>query len=124
MRREQFVHDAQAIFSLADNGRIKAVVSAISFTNAAYIMRKYVENGQLAFVLRQFATLVDISSIDCKTVQQSIDEDSKFTDIEDAMQYYSALDFGCECIVTRNTKDFSQAKLPIYTPSEFLKIYS
>ncbi len=43
-----------------------------------------------------------------------------FKDLEDAIQYYSALAAGAEIIITRNTKDFSTADIPVLTPSEFL----
>lgn len=58
--------------------------------------------------------------VDERTVRKSLSATSGFRDIEDAMQHYAALQTGCDAIVTRNVKDFTQADIPVYTPDEFL----
>lgn len=32
----------------------------------------------------------------------------------------AAVDAACECIVTRNVKDFSLSEMPVYSPDDFL----
>jgi hypothetical protein len=51
---------------------------------------------------------------------------SKFSDIEDAIQYYTAtkneiIDF----FITRNIKDFKSGEniIPVVTPAQFLKLF-
>ena len=44
-----------------------------------------------------------------------------FTDFEDSMQYESALSAGVDCILTRNPKDFKNARLAVCSPVEFLR---
>ncbi len=46
---------------------------------------------------------------------------SDFADLEDAIQYYSALAFGADIIVTRNTQDYVSARIPVLMPQEFIK---
>ena len=46
---------------------------------------------------------------------------SRFTDFEDAIQYFTALGSDMNVLVTRNTSDFKQAQLPVNTPEAFLK---
>ncbi|HNR85475.1 MAG TPA: PIN domain nuclease, partial [Taishania sp.] len=41
-------------------------------------------------------------------------------DFEDAIQYYTAIEFGMEIIITRNKKDFKNLNLPILTAKEFM----
>jgi len=46
-------------------------------------------------------------------------------DLEDAMQYVSAMNAGCTLLLTRDLKDFRKAdrsKLKIMSPEEFLKL--
>ena len=44
------------------------------------------------------------------------------TDLEDNLQYQAALAAGCDCIITRNKKDFPlDGILPLYTPLEFFE---
>ncbi len=40
------------------------------------------------------------------------------------MQYVCAKQFGCDYIVTRNTRHFSFSSLPVVTPTDFLSIYT
>lgn len=48
---------------------------------------------------------------------------SKFRDIEDAIQYFSALTNGeIEYIVTRNISDFKLSSIPVYSSNEILQL--
>jgi len=49
---------------------------------------------------------------------------SKFSDFEDALQYYCALQKDCNIIIARNVKDFKECDLSILTPDEYLKIFN
>jgi hypothetical protein len=42
------------------------------------------------------------------------------SDLEDAMQAVAADACGADCIVTRNTRDFTGSPVPVLTPQEFL----
>jgi len=46
---------------------------------------------------------------------------SNFSDFEDALHHFNAIDSKCEIIITRNPKDFKNSLLPIMTPNEFIK---
>ena len=51
---------------------------------------------------------------------------SEFTDIEDGVQYYSALSAaGIDYFITSNIKDFKKAssQLPVVSPKQFMKLY-
>ena len=41
-------------------------------------------------------------------------------DFEDCLLAMCAESIQCECIVTRNTKDFNEFDIPVFTPEEFL----
>jgi predicted nucleic acid-binding protein len=45
---------------------------------------------------------------------------SNLDDFEDALQYYSALDSKCECIITENAKDFYRCDLDVLDCEQFL----
>lgn len=47
-------------------------------------------------------------------------KNEEFSDFEDSMQNEAAKIAGVDCIITRNTKDFKNSKIPVYTPTEFL----
>jgi len=43
------------------------------------------------------------------------------TDFEDMLQYQCAKANFCDMIITRNSKHFTFAEIPVLTPSDFLK---
>jgi predicted nucleic acid-binding protein len=45
---------------------------------------------------------------------------STFTDLEDALQYYSAMDSDVDMIITKNYFDFSKSAIPVYHPLQYI----
>jgi hypothetical protein len=45
---------------------------------------------------------------------------SAFTDLEDALQYYSALDSKVDVIITKNHFDYSKSIIPVYHPLQYI----
>jgi predicted nucleic acid-binding protein len=56
---------------------------------------------------------------DC-IIQEALE--SEFKDFEDAIQYFTAVKNNMDCIITRNINDYKQSTIPVYTPTELLKI--
>jgi predicted nucleic acid-binding protein len=110
------------IWSLAESGKAEAFISAISFNNIHYIIRKHEgrECAQKAVeVLNANFSMVPLTQVVMgKAIQ------SKWPDFEDAIQFFSALSISADFIITRNIKDFPNDVLPISTPEIFLAHYS
>jgi predicted nucleic acid-binding protein len=117
-QREPFYKDAQALFTLADQGQIELQISALSFANASYALSKYHQVATAKKYLQQFKVLVSILPLDDKTIELALA--SEFQDIEDGFQYFTALTHGAQVIITRNKKDFKAAQLPVLNASEYL----
>ena len=118
LERDMFFNPAAELFNLIEKKEIKASVSSLHFSNLHYIIRK-VKNNELAkSVLRKLAIIVNILSIDEKTIELALESD--FPDFEDAIQYYACLDNDIDVIVTRNKKDYKSGKLPVMTAEEYL----
>ncbi len=67
---------------------------------------------------------IGITTIDEKTTFQAI-ENRLINDIEDGMEYYSAIHHHCDCIITENQKDFYFSDIEVIGCEEFLqKLYS
>jgi len=119
--REGFADAASAIFDAAGRGEIKLSICALSFSNIYYILRKSIGKEQSIYYLSQISEYVSITSVDNNIIFQALS--SKFSDFEDSIQYFSALSCGdIDAIVTRNTKDFTHSKIPIYCCPVNLKI--
>ena len=118
--RAPFYEAAKQLFSLADMNKCTIVVAALSFSTTAYLLERKLTYEELSLILRQFASIVEIASVDERVVRKSLSTTSRFRDIEDAMQHYAAMQAGCEFIITRNVKDFALSDIPVRTPDEFL----
>lgn len=116
-KREPFYHAAISIFTLAYHKKITIFVSPMTYATAAYLLRKHGQE-QMKMLLHNFRQLSKVSVADEKVVDDAMA--SRFSDYEDALQYYSALTKNVEVIITRNTRDFIYAAIPVLTPDEFL----
>ena len=121
-KRDPFYQESALLFSLADKGLINLSVSALTFANTHYILSRQISAGEAKNILRRFNLLVSILSLDEKVIKLSLNDDS-FTDYEDAIQYFSALENKQDMIITRNLKDFKNSDLPVMTARQFLEIF-
>ena len=69
--------------------------------------------------LEKLLKLVKICPIDSDNLQSAIT--SPITDYEDAVQHECAVAENLDAIVTRNIKDYKNASLKVYSPSEFIQ---
>ncbi len=118
-KREHFYLEAQELFTLADKKKIKINVSALTFTTTHYLLAKHFNATDARKILTKFKILVTVLPVDDKTIDLALVSD--FTDFEDAVQYYTAIENNMEIILTRNKKDFKRSALPVLTANEFLR---
>ena len=119
-RREPFYAAAARVWTMAETGACEALVSAISFNNVFYIVRKA---GDTATARRALVPLRDVFACIAphqRILNQAID--SEIPDFEDAIQLYSAIHAHADYLLTRNVGDFPSGILPILTADEFLAV--
>ena len=107
------------IFTLGDLKKINLYTTSLSFANVYYILRKTVGGEKAKYFLRKLRLLIKILAAGEKETDLALN--SKFTDFEDALQYYTALKHNMEVILTRNVKDYKEKDLIIQTPEQFIK---
>lgn len=120
--REPFYYSIAQVATLADQKKLKIVVSPISFATVNYFLSKFEGILVAKDKLRKFKVLCEISSIDETIIEKGLN--SNFEDFEDALQYFCAVDSECEVIITRNAKDFKNSLLPVMSAEEFIKSIS
>ena len=118
-KRDPFYKSAAQIFSLADKNKLKLSISSLTFANTNYVLSRLKSTSKAREVLRQFRVLVKILSLTDKVIDLALN-DSKFKDLEDGLQYYSAIENNQELIITRDLKDFRESKIPVMTPEEYI----
>ncbi len=116
--REPFYESAAKIATLADKGKIKIYVSALTYTKAYYLLSRFEEKGIVKEKIRKFKVIAETSDLTDKIVDKGLS--SKFPDFEDSLQYYCAVKMDCKIIITRNGKDFKESHIPVLTPDEYL----
>ena len=119
-QRTGFYESSQDLFTYAVNKNLTLIVSTLTFANTHYILKEQLKLSKVRSSLRKFKTLVQVASFDDNILDLALEEE--FKDFEDGIQYYIALENGCEAIITRNKKDFKKSSLPILTAKEFLQM--
>jgi len=118
--RHPFSVYADKLLEAVEDRGLTGVVSAESFSNIYYVVRKLSSHQEAIDLLNQLKKIVEIGNINSEIIENALT--SGWGDFEDAIQYYCAIEEDCEAIITRNTIDFKAALLPVYTPGEFLNL--
>ncbi len=117
--RTPFYKDAARLFSLADKGEIRLMVSALTFAITNYVLSKLRDSRTAREILRKFKVLVTVADLNDKIIDLALN-DLAFSDFEDALQHYSALEYNAEVMITRNLKDFKASQIPVMTARAFV----
>ena len=116
--REEFYDSIAKIVSLADKGKVKLTVSALTYSTVFYVLTRFESKEIVKEKIRKFKTIAKTADLTDKIIDKGLA--SKFTDFEDALQYYCALKSGSSMILTRNEKDFKSSEIPVFNPNEYL----
>jgi len=117
--RKPFSDDTLQVLLKCEKKELQAIVTPVIVANTYYLLRQKASHVYVIEQLKRLLTIISVLSMDQRQVLSALD--SKFTDFEDALQYFSALQhIKIEAILTRNTKDFKLSELPVFTPKEFL----
>ncbi len=117
-RREPSYRDAQQLFTLSDQKQIQLQISSLTFANAYYSIANHYKAVDAKKFLLKFKVLVKILPLEEKAIELALASD--FSDFEDGLQYFVAMDFQSDIIITRNKKDFKNSKIPVLTAGEYL----
>lgn len=107
------------VLSLCDDRRFQVYTSPLCLAISAYFTEK--KNGARA-ARRKIALLADklrITTVDEQATKRTL-KDPRILDIEDGLEYHSALDAKCTCIVTYDKGDFHFSEVEVLDAEEFL----
>ena len=116
LKREPFCQNSLKLFTLGFHKKITLYVSSLSYATLAYLCRK-MKKEERVLLFEKLRSLTVTTTVDRQTVDMALV--SGFDDLEDAMQYYSAISSKVDVVLTRNKKDFVEANVPVMTPDEF-----
>ena len=115
--RQPHFSPATALFMKVQAGELTACTSATAFVNVHYILRN-VGGDEALRLLRQLKVLVTVVPTSDQAVEAALG--SRFSDFEDAVQHYTAIEHRVDTLVTRNKKDFRAVSLSVLSPAEVL----
>ena len=119
VKRGLIYKDAQVLFTLSDKKEIQLCISSLSFANAYYSIVKHHKDIDAKKYLAKFKVLVKVLPLEDKAIELALASD--FNDFEDGLQYFIAMDNESDIIITRNKKDFKNAKIPVMTAGEYIR---
>ncbi|MCD7959630.1 MAG: PIN domain-containing protein [Ruminococcus sp.] len=119
-KRQPFYDDALAIFRFAATEKFDGYITAKSVADIHYLPRRCTHSEEESRVkLNKLLAIVGLLDTTAEDVFHVLS--SNVSDFEDAIMIETGIRCKVDCIVTRNTKDYSKSQLSVYTPAEFLQ---
>ncbi len=123
VERKPFIDESFELFKAQFNKMAQLYTTASIILNVQYSGDKLLGRNAAKSAIQKLLPFIKICPTDKIMIIKAYN--SSFTDVEDAVQYYSAAaDKSVDFFVTRNTKDYKHADehLKIFTPAEAIKI--
>ena len=117
-KREPHFEDSSKIWKLCETGIADGFLSALTFANLVYVMRKELSPEKIEEVLIKLSIIFRFTEFGVSDLSGAAGMHWK--DFEDALQAVTAERIHADYIVTRNVKDFLSRRIPAYTPTELL----
>ncbi len=118
LEREPHAESAAQLWALADAGVIQGVLCATTVMTVHYIAARAAGSKRADALVRELLDLFAVAPVDAHVLDRAFH--LGFDDYEDAVVHEAARTVGAAVICTRNTADFAQASLPIFSPLELL----
>lgn len=117
-KREPHYENSAKIWKMCETDMAAGYVSALTFSNLIYVMRKELDEKKISEVYKKLSLIFKF--VDLKASDVSAAVDMQWEDFEDAVQAATAKRIHADYIITRNVKDFSKSEVAVFSPTEFL----
>ena len=119
--RAPFGEAAKSIFLFCANRQCEGLLTAKAITDIYYLTHRQIHDDKaIRDVITKLCTIFGLLDTTVLDIRKAIL--SETSDFEDAVMIETAVRYKVDCIVTRNTKDYSKSSIHVYTPDEFLKL--
>lgn len=117
--RDPFFTDSEQIVRLVEQQQIEGYLSASTFSDLYYIIRKAKGHSWTLQFLQAMAALCQVATVDGAAIAMALT--ANFRDFEDAIQYSTSVVNQLDVIVTRNPEDFPVTTPRIMTPNQLIQ---
>lgn len=116
--REPHLIDSAAVLAAIETSKCAGLLSATTVTTIHYIAERHIGSEAALKQISQLFSLFGVAPVNQAVLGSALG--LGMPDFEDAVLHEAAVQAGADCIVTRNVDDFAMAKIPVYTPAQFL----
>lgn len=120
LERPAFLQEANELLALSDDNVVELFTSSLTLANTAYFAKKFGRDpiSTVKALLKWFI----ITDLKRQHFESAIL--SKFKDLEDGLQFFSAKEIrSIDFIITRDPRDFKASSIPVLSPAEFLSTF-
>ena len=118
--------ESEIILQLAAQNKIEVFTSANNLVNVIYSLKKQkLTPDEIIQLMELTLTYTDLADTTKSAFVLALG--AGFSDLEDAIQYYTALQIkAIDYFITSNTKDYKKAsrQLPVVTAKQFMALYN
>ena len=110
------------IISLADKTNFTIFTSPVCLAIAFYFAEKKYKSVSAKRKIQILCEHINIAPAIKSTVVQSLNNPA-VNDFEDGLEYYSAVETRCDCIITEDINDFYFSKIEVLSSEAFFEKY-
>lgn len=117
LERQPFWETSEQVLLLVEQGQVEGYISASTFGDLYYIIRKARGRVWTLNYLRQLVTFCQVATVNQDAINMALTANFRF---EDAIQYGTAVVNQLDAIITRNPQDFTVTIPRILTPQQLI----
>ena len=125
LQRDGFYQSSFPLFKMAEDQTVLLCTSTTVIMNVQYLSCKFIGKNKATEGIKYLLNFFEILDCNKKILQKAYN--TKTRDIEDAVQYFTAIHSEIVSgFISRNIKDYKQIEeeiLPVLTPIQFLKYF-
>ncbi len=111
--------DSEQVLLFVEQDEVEGYISASTFSDLYYIIRRQKSREWTFDFLSRLLTYCEIATVNEAAIRMALT--ANFRDLEDAIQYATAMVNELEAIVTRNPQDFPVTTPRIMTPNQLIQ---
>ncbi len=121
-KREPHFSASLNFWRLCETGEAEGYVSALTFADLVYVMRKELSPERIEEILRVLGLIFRFTELTPAGLTAAAA--LGWADFEDAVQAVTAERIHADFILTRNLRDFRQSPVPAISPAEYLERFA
>ena len=110
------------IISLSDRNNFVLCTSPVCLAIAFYFAEKKFKSTKAKNKVQLLCEHIHVTTVNESTVFNTL-QTPAINDFEDGLEYYSAIESKCDCIITEDIDDFYFSKIEVLRSEEFFRKY-